>query len=86
MTDTIKAEIQSFVADYIRNHATGEEVVVDETTNFVDSRLLDSFAILSLILTLETQYSVRFQPQELVDPRLHTVGGLTQVINNKTTT
>ena len=43
---------------------------IDGTTNFVESGLLDSFAILSMIMDLESRFSVKFQPRELADPGL----------------
>ena len=77
------SDIQEFIYEYIRAHVPDKIQAVDETTNFVDDGLLDSFAILSLIMTIESQYSIKFQPQELADPALHIVGNISQAIFKK---
>jgi acyl carrier protein len=73
------AEIETFILDYLREQA-GVAKALDSETNFVDSGLLDSFAILSLIMTLESRFSVKFQPPELADPAMRTVGVLAQTV------
>jgi acyl carrier protein len=77
------SDIQGFICEYIRSHIPGENQAVNENTNFVANELLDSFAILSLIMTLESQYSVKFQPEELADPTLHIVGNISQAVCKK---
>jgi len=83
MTDHLEIEIQKFIMNYIHEHAARQNLVLDRSTNFVESQLLDSFAILNLIMTLESQYRVRFKPQELADPSLQTIHVLAQIIHDK---
>lgn len=83
MTDHLEIEIQKFIMNYIHDHAARRDLVLNKATNFVESQLLDSFAILNLIMTLESQYRVRFKPQELADSRLQTIHALAQIIHEK---
>lgn len=76
MTEIKQADIQDFIIDYIRCHAPENSEELDGNCNFVESGLLDSFAILSMIMTIEGRFSVKFKPQELADSRLRTVGVL----------
>jgi len=85
MKNHLKIEIHEFITNYIHNHAAGENLALDGSTNFVADRLLDSFAILNLIMTLESQYGVKFQAKELADPRLQTIEALAQIIFEKST-
>ncbi len=77
------SEIERFIIEYIEDNSTDSGVVVTRDTNFVDNSLLDSFAILNLIMTLESQYGVKFEPRELADPELRTVGKLAEVTSQK---
>ena len=76
-------DIQSEIIDYIKANTKNSFDVLDESTNFVENGLLDSFAILNLIMTLEAEYGIKFQPQELADPNLRTVGALTRCVQEK---
>jgi acyl carrier protein len=75
-------DIQTFIISYISDNAASD-TIIDASTNFVDSGLLDSFAILNLIMTLESQYGVKFEPRELADPELRIVATLTHLTKQK---
>lgn len=51
--------------------------------NFVGSGLLDSFEILSMIMEVETQFSLKLSPEELTDNNNATVGGLIRTLVTK---
>ncbi|MDO6618568.1 acyl carrier protein [Shewanella sp. 6_MG-2023] len=68
------------ILDYIAQHC---EVSVDDNSNFVAEGLLDSFAILSLIMMLESEFNVKFKPIELANPQLQLVKGLAQSVCDK---
>jgi len=84
MTDNLEIEILQFITNYIQERAPGQGLVLNGATNFVENRLLDSFAILNLIMTLESQYCVKFKAQELADPSLQTIRALAHIIYKKT--
>lgn len=51
--------------------------------NFVESGLLDSFEILSMIIELETEFGLSLSPEELSDTQHATVGGLMKTLLEK---
>ncbi|MEG3618341.1 acyl carrier protein [Magnetovibrio sp. PR-2] len=77
------SDIQSEIIKYIYANASHEISEIGVSTNFAEDGLLDSFAILNLIMTLEAEYEIKFQPHELADPALRTVGALTQCVVEK---
>lgn len=75
-------EIEEFILSYLVVQA-GESVELDSSTNFVDSGMLDSFAILNMIMALESEYAIKFQPQELADPSIRVVSALASLVVSK---
>ena len=67
------SKVVESILDYISQHA---DEPVGESSNFVSEGLLDSFAILSLIMTLESEFKIKFKPIELANPALQQVKGL----------
>jgi acyl carrier protein len=53
--------------------------------NFVASGLLDSFELLTMIIGLETEFSLVVSPDELVDEANSTVQGLLNTLVTKST-
>ncbi|MBD1582213.1 acyl carrier protein [Pseudoalteromonas sp. S16_S37] len=51
--------------------------------NFITSGVLDSFEVLSLIMQIELEFSVSFSPEELLDEKNATIGGLISSIQAK---
>ena len=51
--------------------------------NFVHQGDLDSFGILSFITELESLMKIEFTPEELTDSSIQTVGGLTDLVEEK---
>jgi len=82
MVDAQLADIQNFILDHLRGQAGGV-VAVDLETNFIDSGLLDSFAILSMIMMLESRFAIKFQAEELANPALRRVCVLAQTVRTK---
>lgn len=73
------SHIVETILAYIQQHITAD-ITVDETSNFVTEGLLDSFAILSLIMTLEAEFKIKFKPLELANSELQLVKGLAQSV------
>lgn len=84
MTQSSKtlSEIEAAVIEGIQDSA-GQQGTLTSTSNFVQSGLLDSFAILSLIMQLEQQFAIKFTIDELANTELQTVSGMAQAIADK---
>jgi len=76
MTDT---DIEHKVIELIQQNAA-MEVELNSQTNFVTTQILDSFAILSLIMQLEQVFAIKFSVEEIADESLQTVAGLSAAI------
>lgn len=75
---TTEAEVVSFIQVFLKEQ--GASIPLSGEIDFVAGGVLDSFGILSLIMTLETQYTVQFQPEQLADPELGKVSKLAQLV------
>jgi len=84
MTQSSKtlSEIEAAVIEGVQDSA-GQQGTLTSTSNFVQSGLLDSFAILSLIMQLEQQFAIKFTIDELTNTELQTVSGMAQAIADK---
>lgn len=76
MTQT---DIEKKVIELIQQNAA-TEVELNSQTNFVTTQILDSFAILSLIMQLEQVFAIKFSVEEIADESLQTVAGLSAAI------
>ncbi|MCL1066583.1 acyl carrier protein [Shewanella olleyana] len=74
-------EVVEYITSYIQQH--NDDISINDGSNFVKEGLLDSFAILSLIMTLESEFNVKFKPIELANEELQTIKGLAQAVCNK---
>lgn len=74
--------IETKVTELIGQNAA-VEVTLNSQTNFVTTQILDSFAILSLIMQLEHMFNIKFSVKEIADERLQTVAGLSAAIEKK---
>ncbi|WP_153913943.1 acyl carrier protein [Shewanella sp. TC10] len=74
------SKVVETILNYINEHT---DEAVNESSNFVTEGILDSFAILSLIMTLESEFNIKFKPIELANPALQQVQGLAASVCNK---
>lgn len=75
-------KIQQDIIDLIKANASSEAAVGIET-NFVKSGILDSFAILSMVMQIEQIFKIKFTIDELANTELQTVRGLALAVANK---
>lgn len=83
MTDQLTQNVQQFIIEYIEDNTVQENVNVNASSNFVSEHLLDSFATLSMIMTLESEFSIKLSPAELTDEKMRTVGYLAEKVSAK---
>lgn len=80
----LEKELQLFFKNFLmeRGIETDESSLLD--FNFMASGLLDSFEILTMIIALETEFSLVVSPDELVDDKNSVVQGLLKTLLEKT--
>jgi acyl carrier protein len=47
---------------------------------YVDAGYIDSIGIVELVVELESEYGIRFEPDELQSPEFRTIGGLAGMV------
>jgi acyl carrier protein len=79
----LEKELALFFKEFLMER--GIELIKDnlDDFNFVDSGLLDSFEILTMIIAIETEYSLVVLPDELLDSNNSTVKGLMKTLITK---
>ncbi len=75
-------DIEKQVIELIQQNASFQ-AEIDSDTNFLIQQILDSFAILSLMMQIEQKFTIKFSVEELSGDALQTVQGLSQAIKNK---
>lgn len=75
--------VREFILEYIclENHLDDSPVGI--TINFIEQGLLDSFATLNLIMSLELKFDVKFSPLELANKEMRIVENLAQLVVQK---
>ena len=75
--------IEKYICDYINIQPGNTDIVISPASNYVEEGFLDSFAILSLIMDLESCYGIKFKTQELVEEKIKTISGLALMVCEK---
>ena len=75
-------EIKEFIIDYLQREYT-IEVEDIMSLNFVETGYVDSFGLLTFILSLEQEYGIEFSEDELQDPSFKVVGSLIETVAKK---
>jgi len=76
-------QVEQFIIEYIEDNTTEDKISVNGSSNFVNEQLLDSFATLSMIMTLESEYSIKLSPMELADEKMRVVQTLAEKVASK---
>lgn len=75
-------DIKEFIIDYLQREYT-IEVEDIMSLNFVETGYVDSFGLLTFILSLEQEFGIEFTDDELQDPGFKVVGTLIETVARK---
>ena len=75
--------ITQFIVEYIEENTSEAAPSIDDATEFGASGILDSFSILNLVITLESEFEIKFSINELSDESIRTVGPLARLVYAK---
>ena len=78
-----QSHITQFIIGYIEENTSEAATSIDATTEFAASGILDSFAILNLIISLESEFEIKFSIDELSDKSIRTLGPLAKLVYAK---
>ncbi|MBQ9273335.1 MAG: acyl carrier protein [Succinivibrio sp.] len=77
------SEIRRYVLDYLERSGPLPPENELDSFNFLGSGYIDSLALFAFLLSIKKDLGAEIKPEELIDPRLATVGGLCAAIENK---
>lgn len=76
-------DIKEFVTEYIQREYTVPEDVDIMTLNYIEAGYIDSMAFIQFISTIEDEYDIEFEVEDIDNPELRIVGKLIDFIKSK---
>ena len=76
-------DVKEFVTEYIQREYTVPEDVDIMTLNYIEAGYIDSMAFIQFISTIEDEYDIEFEVEDIENPDLRIVGNLIDFINKK---
>lgn len=75
--------VKEFVTEYIQREYTVADDIDIMTLNYVESGYIDSMGLIQFIATIEDEFSIEFEDEELENPEIKVVGKLIELIERK---
>lgn len=75
--------VKEFVTEYIQREYTIADDIDIMTLNYVESGYVDSMGLIQFIATIEDEFSIEFEDEELENPEIKIVGKLIELIESK---
>lgn len=75
--------IKEFVTEYIQREYTIADDIDIMTLNYVESGYVDSMGLIQFIATIEDEFSIEFEDEDLENPEIKIVGKLIELIERK---
>ncbi len=79
--DVIKQQVRDFITQEIYVDASPDEI--QDTTNLLDSGILDSLSTLRLVEFLEQTYQIKIAPHELSEDYISTINQIADLVRSK---
>lgn len=76
-------DVKEFVTEYIQREYTVPEDVDIMTLNYIEAGYIDSMAFIQFISTIEDEYDIEFEVEDIENPELRVVGKLIDFIKSK---
>lgn len=76
------SDAEQWLLDYFEQHAAlnGRSTAELRDENYVSLELLDSLAIVEMLVGVEDAFAVRLDPAEMQDPRFCSIAGLAELV------
>ena len=75
--------VKEFVTDYIQREYTVPEDVDIMTLNYIKEGYIDSMGYIQFISTIEDEFDIEFEVEDIDNPDMQIVGKLIDFINSK---
>lgn len=76
-------DIKEFVTEYIQREYTVPEDVDIMSLDYIEAGYIDSMAFIQFISTIEDEYDIEFEVEDIDNPELRIVGKLIDFIKSK---
>ena len=76
-------DVKEFVTGYIQREYTVPEDKDIMALNFIEEGYIDSMGYIQVISTIEDEFGVEFEVEDMENPDLRIVGNLIEFINKK---
>jgi len=84
MTDALMQRIKNFIMEEFLPGESPDELT--ETTPLISGGILDSIATLKLVMFMEEQYGVTFEPHEIDKENLDNLASILRLLQSKNPT
>lgn len=76
-------DVKEFVTDYIQREYTVPEDKDIMTLNYIEEGYIDSMGYIQFISTIEDEFGIEFEVEDIDNPDMRIVGKLIDFINEK---
>lgn len=75
--------VKEFVTEYIQREYTVSDDIDIMSLNYVESGYIDSLGLIQFIATIEDEFGIEFEEEDLENPDIKVVGKLIEMIQKK---
>lgn len=75
--------VKEFVTEYIQREYTVADDIDIMSLNYVESGYIDSLGLIQFISTIEDEFGIEFEDEDLENPDIKVVGKLIEMIQKK---
>lgn len=76
-------DVKEFVTEYIQREYTVPDDVDIMTLNYIEAGYIDSMGYIQFISTIEDEFDIEFEVEDIENPDMRIVGKLIDFINSK---
>lgn len=76
-------DVKEFVTEYIQREYTVPEDVDIMNLNYIEAGYIDSMGYIQFISTIEDEFDIEFEVEDIENPDMRIVGKLIDFINSK---
>lgn len=76
-------DVKEFVTEYIQREYTVPEDIDIMTLNYIEAGYIDSMGYIQFISTIEDEFDIEFEVEDIENPDMRIVGKLIDFINSK---
>lgn len=76
-------DVKEFVTEYIQREYTVPEDKDIMTLNYIEEGYIDSMGFIQFISTIEDEFGIEFEVEDIENPDVRIVGKLIEIVNSK---